>query len=129
MVCPNIKFFVSKSKLFSLLNLYSTVTMYRCNILRLLFVLAREHSLLRMFLNIWREIWFPEDPHDASLYNFCTIEFGTFDCPRITRCIRLDCFNGSIYSQPVHTMQSDVAKISKRILFVLTVVYKQCYDK
>ena len=35
--------------------------------LRLLFVLPTEHSLLRMFLNIWRQIWFPEDLHDASL--------------------------------------------------------------
>ena len=48
----------------------------------LLFVLATEHSLLRMFLNIWRQILFPENLHDALRYNFCTIEFGTFDCPR-----------------------------------------------
>ena len=45
-------------------------------------MLATEHSLLRMFLNIWCQIWFPEDLHDASLYNICIIEFGTFDCPR-----------------------------------------------
>ena len=30
-------------------------------ILRLLFVLATEHTLLRMFLNIWRQILFPGD--------------------------------------------------------------------
>ena len=35
--------------------------------LRLLFVLATEHTLLYMFLNIWREILFPGDLHDAAL--------------------------------------------------------------
>ena len=45
-------------------------------------MLAKEHSLLRMFLNIWRQILFPEDLHHASLYNFCTTGFGTFNCPR-----------------------------------------------
>ena len=41
-----------------------------------------EHSLLHIFLNIWCQILFLEDLHDSSLYNFCTIEFGIFDCPR-----------------------------------------------
>ena len=35
--------------------------------LRLLFLLASEHTLLRMFLNIWRQILFPGDLHDAAL--------------------------------------------------------------
>ena len=35
--------------------------------LRLLFVLATEHTLLRMFLNIWRQILYPEDLRDADL--------------------------------------------------------------
>ena len=33
--------------------------------LRLLFVLATEHTMLRMFLNIWRHILFLGDLHDA----------------------------------------------------------------
>ena len=36
-------------------------------LLKLLFVLATEHTLLRMFLNISRQILFPEDLHDAVL--------------------------------------------------------------
>ena len=35
--------------------------------LRLLFVLAMEHTLLRMFLNIWRQILFPGDLHDDAV--------------------------------------------------------------
>ena len=35
--------------------------------LRLLFVLSTEHTLLRMFLNIWRQILFPGDLYDAAL--------------------------------------------------------------
>ena len=50
--------------------------------LRLLFVLATEHTLLRVFSNIWRQILFPGDLHDDALYNFCTTECGTFNCPR-----------------------------------------------
>ena len=34
--------------------------------LRLLFVLATEHTLLRKFLNIWRQILLPGDLHDAA---------------------------------------------------------------
>ena len=34
-------------------------------LLRLLFVLATEHTLLRMFLNSWRQILFPGDLHDV----------------------------------------------------------------
>ena len=34
--------------------------------LRLLFVLAMEHTLLRIFLNIWRQILFPGDLHDDA---------------------------------------------------------------
>ena len=52
----------------------------------LLFVLATEHTLLRMFLSIWRQILIPGDLHDASLENFCTIKCGTFNCPR---CLQL----------------------------------------
>ena len=36
-----------------------------------LFVLAKEHTLLRMFLNIWHQILFTEDLHDGAL---CTTE-------------------------------------------------------
>ena len=36
--------------------------------LRLLFVLAMEQTLLRMFLNIWRHILFPGDLHMMSLF-------------------------------------------------------------
>ena len=39
---------------------------YGCH-LRLLFVLATEHTLLRMFLNICRQVLFPGDLHDAAL--------------------------------------------------------------
>ena len=48
-------------------------SMIRANVLassyflRLLFVLATEHTLLHIFLNIWRQILFPEDLHDAAL--------------------------------------------------------------
>ena len=35
--------------------------------LRLLFVLATEHTLLRMFLNIWRQILLSGDLHDDVL--------------------------------------------------------------
>ena len=42
--------------------------------LRLLFVLATEHTLLRIFLKIWRQILFPGDLHDDAPYNSCTIE-------------------------------------------------------
>ena len=35
--------------------------------LRLLLVLATKHTLLRIFLNIWHQILFPEDLHDAAL--------------------------------------------------------------
>ena len=37
------------------------------SLLRLLFVLATEHTLLRMFLNIWRQILFSGDLHDDTL--------------------------------------------------------------
>ena len=45
-----------------------------------LFVLATEHTLLRMFLNIWHQILFPGDLHDGAL---CTTERRTFirNCP------------------------------------------------
>ena len=36
-------------------------------VLRLLFVLGTEHTLLPMFLNIWRRILILEDLHDAAL--------------------------------------------------------------
>ena len=36
-------------------------------------MLATEHTLLRMFLNIWRQISLPGDLHDAALYNFCMV--------------------------------------------------------
>ena len=35
--------------------------------LRLLFVFATEYALLRMFLDIWRQILFPGDLHDDAL--------------------------------------------------------------
>ena len=47
-----------------------------------MFVLATEHTLLRMFSDIWSQALFPGDLHDAALQNFCTIECGTFNCPR-----------------------------------------------
>ena len=39
-------------------------------VLRLLYMLGTEHSSLHIFLNIWCQILFLEDLHDASLYNF-----------------------------------------------------------
>ena len=33
----------------------------------LLFVFATEYTLLRMLLNIWHQILFPRDLHDAAL--------------------------------------------------------------
>ena len=102
--------------------------------LRLFFVLAAEHTLLRIFSNIWRQILFPGDLRDAALQNFCTIQRETFNCPGglqlpfdqlsvyfylITGRIQLDCFDRSVYSQcALHNKT-----------FVLTVVYEQCYDK
>ena len=38
--------------------------------LRLLFVLATEHTSLHMFLNIWRQILFLRDQDDAAVQNF-----------------------------------------------------------
>ena len=35
-------------------------------VLRMLFVLATEHTLLRIFLNIWRQMLFPRDLHDDA---------------------------------------------------------------
>ena len=43
-------------------------------------MLATEHTLLRRFLNIWRQILFPRDLQNAVLWNFWTIEIGTFNC-------------------------------------------------
>ena len=40
-------------------------------------MLATERTLLRMSLNIWRQILFPGSLHDAALYNFDTAECGT----------------------------------------------------
>ena len=45
-------------------------------------MLATEHTLLRMFLNICRQSLFPGDLHDAALQNFCKTECGTFNCPQ-----------------------------------------------
>ena len=42
---------------------FSPATLFR----RLLFGLATEHTLLRMFSNIWHQILFPGDLHDAAL--------------------------------------------------------------
>ena len=42
--------------------------------LRLLFVLATEHTLLRKFINILRQILFPGNLDDDALLNFCTIK-------------------------------------------------------
>ena len=53
------------------------------DVLRLLFVLATEHTLLRIFLNIWPQIWFPRDLYDDAPQNSCTIECGTLNCPRV----------------------------------------------
>ena len=37
------------------------------NVLKVvLFVLATEHTLLRIFLNIWRQLLLPRDLHDAA---------------------------------------------------------------
>ena len=35
--------------------------------LRLLFVLVTEHTLLRIFKNIWRKLLFPRELQDAAL--------------------------------------------------------------
>ena len=51
----------------SLVRLDSFQTSKEFYELRLLFVLATKHTLLRMFLNIWRQIWFPGDLHDDAL--------------------------------------------------------------
>ena len=106
-------------------------------------MLAMEHPLLRMLLNIWHQILFLEDLHDASLYNFCAIEFGTFNCacglqtPSTLEQLpvyfylitsQIDMFR-PLNLHSAHTMHLDVAKVSKSILFVLTVGYEQCYDK
>ena len=43
-------------------------------------MLAGEYTLLRMFLNIWRQILSPGNLHDTALQNFCTTECGTCKC-------------------------------------------------
>ena len=48
--------------------------------LRLLFMLAADHTLLRMFFNIWHKILFPGDLHGAAL-NFGTTECENINCP------------------------------------------------
>ena len=79
------------------------------------------------------------------LYNFCAIEFGTFNCQcglqtpstleqlpvylyLITSSIHLDMFQ-HLNLLSVYTLQLDAAEVSKSILFALTVGYEQCYDK
>ena len=47
--------------------LRASQTLSPLNDLRLSFVLATEHTLLRMFLNIWRQILFSGDLHDDAL--------------------------------------------------------------
>ena len=39
---------------------------FRSGALRLFFVLATEHTLLRIYLNIWDQILFPGDLHDDA---------------------------------------------------------------
>ena len=46
------------------------------------FVMIYNIILLDIFLNIWRQILLLGELHDADFYNFCTIECGTFNCPR-----------------------------------------------
>ena len=74
-------------------------------------MLTTEHTLLRMFLNIWRQILFLGDLDDDALLNFCRTECGTLNCPPglqlpapeqlplcfylITGLILLDCFDKS----------------------------------
>ena len=84
--------------------------------LRLLFVFATEHTLLRIFLNIWRQILLPGDMHDAAFLNFCTIECGT---PSTLEQLPVYFYliTGRIQLEP---------KVSKSILFALAVVYEQC---
>ena len=40
-----------------------------------------EAYFVALFSNIWRQILFPGDLHDAALWNFCTTECGTFNLP------------------------------------------------
>ena len=111
--------------------------------LTLLFLLATEHTLLRMFLNISRQILFPGDLYDAALKNFCTIKCGTFNCLHglqfpahyraitsvlylNTGLIQLDYFDRSVYSHLHYAIK--LGLVSKSILFVSTVVYEQCYE-
>ena len=71
---PEIKLIISTARLY-----------WSLCVSRLLSVLATEHTLLRMFLNIWRQILFPGDLHGAAPKNFCTNECGNvtnnYECP------------------------------------------------
>ena len=52
---------------FAQIEMFHVIGAYKGTSLRLLFVHATEHTSLRMFLNIWREILFPGDLHDTAL--------------------------------------------------------------
>ena len=52
-----------------IVNIYLSQEIFAIDMLRalrLLFVLATEHTLLRIFKNIWRQILLPGDLHDAT---------------------------------------------------------------
>ena len=94
-------------------------------------MLATEHTLLRTFLNIWREILFPGDLQMMLLRILVQLsvelKLRTRSAPHSTLkqlpvyfhliivLIQFDCFDKSVSR--------------KAILFVLTVVYEQCYDE
>ena len=63
-------------------------------------MLATEHTLLRMFLNIWRKILFPGGLHKTAIYNFCIIRCGTFNCSHVLQLparLSLIFFNSEIF--------------------------------
>ena len=82
--------------------------------------------------------------HDTTLQNFCTIKCGTFNCPRDlqlpARLSKYQCILTSLqgvtnlivsikwYIPSMHYTKN-MANVSKKILFVFTVVYEQYYDK
>ena len=45
----------------------SLIRLPQDSLIRLLFLLATEHTLLRIILNIWEEFLFPGDLHDVAL--------------------------------------------------------------
>ena len=87
-----------------------------------------EHTLLRMFLYIWRRIFLPGDLHDAAFRISVQFECETSNSPRGLQTpstlrqlpVYFYLITGHIQLEP---------KVSKSILFASAVVYEQCLNE